>query len=279
MCRLYGFISNEPTKVGCTLVRSQNALMLQSRSDEFGRSHSDGWGIGYYDNFQPKLVHRTAAAYQCLHFSHTAERLYSNIIISHVRLATIGKPAIENCHPFRWGNWIFAHNGTVQGMGTLRAELTDELSSEHREAIRGSTDSELIFHWVMQRLSVGRAANTVVCKSLERSMEIVGESLASLESRCREITSTRPARLNILLSDGNVMIATRLGNSLSWTHRDGIRDCEICGIPHVHHNLGSAYRATLLASEPMTHEIWEEVPDRSVFAIDRNLQSRLISIP
>ena len=36
MCRLYGFRANEPTKVECTLVHAQNALIVQSREDLAG---------------------------------------------------------------------------------------------------------------------------------------------------------------------------------------------------------------------------------------------------
>ncbi len=55
MCRIYGFRSNEPTKVECTLVHAQNALLAQSRSDHVGKSHPHGWGIGLYENGAPTL--------------------------------------------------------------------------------------------------------------------------------------------------------------------------------------------------------------------------------
>ena len=45
MCRLYGFHATEPTKVECSLVHAQNALMSQSRVDSQGLSHGHGWGV------------------------------------------------------------------------------------------------------------------------------------------------------------------------------------------------------------------------------------------
>ena len=48
MCRLYAFRSTEETKVECTLVHAQNALMAQSRRDRSGLSHAHGWGIVAY---------------------------------------------------------------------------------------------------------------------------------------------------------------------------------------------------------------------------------------
>jgi predicted glutamine amidotransferase len=53
MCRLYGFRANEPTKVECTLVYAQNALMVQSREDLTGRGNAHGWGIATYEDHCP----------------------------------------------------------------------------------------------------------------------------------------------------------------------------------------------------------------------------------
>ena len=46
--------------------------------------------------------------------------------------------------------------------------------------------------------------------------------------------------------------------------REGIYECEICGIPHIHHHETVNHRAIAIASEPVTHETWEEVANRSV---------------
>ena len=111
MCRFYVFFANEPTKVECTLVHAaKNALLLQSRGDMHGRCHSDGWGIAYYQAMQPMVERSVDPAHQGMHFSSgTAERVFSRSVIAHVRLATVGTPTIQNCHPFRWGSWGLLH--------------------------------------------------------------------------------------------------------------------------------------------------------------------------
>ena len=75
MCRLYGFVSNEPTKVDCSLVYAQNALMQQSRVDEIGQDHADGWGIVTYSNGLPEIQKKATAAYDDQMVSTTAERV------------------------------------------------------------------------------------------------------------------------------------------------------------------------------------------------------------
>jgi glutamine amidotransferase len=84
--------------------------------------------------------------------------------------------------------------------------------------------------------------------------------------------------VNFLLSDGRLLAASRWNNSLHYVERAGIHDCEICGIPHVEHHRGTAYRAVVLASEPISHEAWQEVPDQSLVAVDRELRLRIHSI-
>lgn len=278
MCRLYGFLANESTKVECTLVHAQNALLLQSRSDERGRAHPDGWGIAYYENDTAVMEKNSGAAFHGLHFSDTAERVYSNAVVSHVRLATVGTPAAVNCHPFNWGGWVFAHNGTVTAVATLRAELLREMSAAHRQSIQGDTDSELLFHWLMERLTRIGAVDARSCLGLDRLKDQLAEAILEIDRRCQNALPDKPAKLNVVLTNGRVMLASRFRNSLSWVHRDGIRDCEICGIPHVNHSPGKRYHAVVIASEPLSHESWEPVEEMSIVAVDHRIRTTTLSI-
>ena len=45
MCRLYGFLATESTRLECSLVEAHNALQLQSDRDGRGVRNADGWGI------------------------------------------------------------------------------------------------------------------------------------------------------------------------------------------------------------------------------------------
>jgi glutamine amidotransferase len=59
----------------------------------------------------------------------------------------------------------------------------------------------------------------------------------------------------------------RWGRTLHYVERSGIHDCEVCGFPHIRHDPRHSYRAVVIASEPISHEPWREVPDRSVFTV------------
>ena len=277
MCRQYCFVANEETKIECTLVHAQNALMLQSRSDMRGRAHPDGWGVSVYEDFLPVVERRTKAAYEDLHFSAAAERVFASTVVAHVRKATVGRPALENTHPFTFQCWTFAHNGTVTAFDTVKNALFAEVPARLRENIRGTTDSELLFHWLLGRMQQAGISPDQRCAELDRLIDVVSEALQHVASLCAD-AGAKPAKLNILLTDGRIAVATRWNNSLYWLFRNGIHDCEICGIAHIRHSPGVEYRATIVASEPVSHEDWHEVPERTLVAIDRSIQPRLVAI-
>lgn len=268
MCRLYGFRATEETKVECSLAFAQNALLMQSREDMIGRAHPDGWGIAFYHDQHPELERRATAAFDDLHFSSTAERIFTTTVVAHVRLATVGDPEIQNCHPFAWQQWAFAHNGTVRGFDLLRSGMIEETLPELRAFRKGSTDSEHSFYWLlsrMKRAGIDLDANDIDPHQVAEVLEV---SVCELNARCRAASPEEIPRLNFLITDGQMMVACRWDNSLYFLMREGVHDCEICGIPHVHHQDQVAYRAAIVASEPISHEAWQEVPEHHIVVID-----------
>src|SRR3972149_639711 len=100
MCPFYAFRANEPTRVECALVHAPNALLNQSRCDQKGESHPDGWGLGVYRDDSPEIVRRVTAAFEDDDFIAAAQRVHSLTVIAHVRNATVGGRVLENTHPF-----------------------------------------------------------------------------------------------------------------------------------------------------------------------------------
>lgn len=271
MCRLYGFLANEDTKVECTLVYAQNALLQQSREDLTGHSHTDGWGICCYQDGIPTCERRPTAAHQDVWFGTTAQRIYSKAVLAHVRRATVGGPSLENTHPFVHGCWSFVHNGTLMHSKQLEAQLLQEIDPQLARLRRGTTDSELIFFWLLTRMAAEGCAWDRRCEDSTRLQQVVSFAVQELAARSGEDRLDQPSQLNVLLTDGHCLVATRWNRSLHLVERTGLHDCEICGIPHVQHDPRTAYRACVIASEPISHEQWSEVPNHSVIAIDSEL--------
>ena len=116
--------------------------------------HADGWGIAFFEGTGVRhfVDHQPASE------SPVAEliRRYpiqSRNVIAHIRKATVGEVALENCHPFvreLWGRyWVFAHNGTLP-------DFEPSLHGSFRPV--GQTDSERAFCWLMQELAKSHAS-------------------------------------------------------------------------------------------------------------------------
>jgi len=275
MCRLYGFHASAPTRVECTLLRAQNALVAQSRADERGLANADGWGIVFYDGGFPHARKREMAAFEDPTFVETASGVSAATVVAHVRRATVGGVSYFNTHPFTYGRWTFAHNGTLSGFRRLEPQLRREVVPRLLAARLGSTDSELIFLWLLSRLAKAgcdpdgddRCDVDSVTTELIRGLRLLA---ARSEARAAE-----PARLNVVLTDGDVLLASRWRNSLRWLERRGVYDCEVCGQPHVAAEHRDGYRAVVVASEPISDEPWQVVPEGSVLAVGADLRGHI----
>jgi glutamine amidotransferase len=186
---------------------------------------------------------------------------------------------VENTHPFTYGCWTFAHNGTLEGLEELDQELNAEIPTDLRRCRTGKTDSELIFLWFLARMRSGGLEPSGRCTDLDGLADLLGSAVRELDARSAPYqTDEKPSRLNLLLTDGHMLLATRWRHTLYSVSRHGVHDCEICGIPHVHHDPGRTYQAVVLASEPISDEEWIEIPERSVVMVNEEIEIAVRSI-
>lgn len=263
MCRFYGFQAVQPTKVECSLVHAQDALMAQSREDSEGKSHGHGWGVATYADALPHVDKQAWAAYHGEHFRKSAARAYSKTVIAHVRRATVGPPCLDNTHPFVHGRWVFAHNGTLPNFDLVRDAMIESIDPLHRSKIKGDTDSEFIFRYLLTlwEHEPGRPL-----------IDTLGLGLERIIAWCRNIDRGAKIGLNVLWSDGEHLLGSRFGRTLWYLERDGLHECGICGGSHVHRPADQDYRAVEIASQPVTDETWLQVPDCTVFTVDPDMR-------
>lgn len=261
MCRLYAMSANEPTRVECSLVHAQNALMQQSRKDRQGLHNGHGWGVADYRDGLPLIEKQTWAAFHGEHFKKAASRVYAHTVVDHVRRATVGGTSIENTHPFHYGRWIFAHNGTVPHFLKVRDRMIPEIDPLLRNDIKGMTDSEHVFYFLL----------SLRLRFPDHNLrELVAIGLNRLRQFCEEVDPAAAVGLKIVLTNGDYLVGSRLGRTLWQLRRERVYTCEICGRSHVHHDAGTDYRAIEIASEPISDDNWHELPDVVVYSVDED---------
>lgn len=262
MCRLFGFRSAVPSRAHRSLVEAENALAAQSAQ------HPDGWGIGWFVDDDAYVVKSATPAHSCEQFRRVSTRLMSHTFVVHVRRATVGPIGPLNVHPFRFGKWLFAHNGTIFQFDALRDWLDARLHDELRPQLLGETDSEHLFFYLLSTLADhGVGWNRPGQRDAVAVGAIVRKALVDLDAEATRRGVHRPIT-NVLLTDGQVFVAHRAGMPLHLTTQK--RFCEefatcaepskVCMEPV--RPSGHKVNHLLVASEPIgADNLWEDVPD------------------
>jgi glutamine amidotransferase len=256
MCRLLGIVSSEPTDFKIVLREAPRSMAALSRQ------HRDGWGIAVFDETARGwcVEKGVACASEDARFHQLAVGSRGEILISHVRQKTVGDTSLANTHPFERGRWIFAHNGTIKDLGWLRTKSSPERLAE----IRGDTDSELLFAWLLTSLDEAAVAGKPACIETDRA---IGK--AARAAREREGLGA----FNFLLSDGTTTYAHRFGRTMFLLDRgplDEVRTRRMAPDGTVLETPWSAQRlAVFIASEQVTDEPWQHVEEGTLLRIDR----------
>jgi predicted glutamine amidotransferase len=247
MCRLAAYLG-EPLFLEELIAKPQHSLMRQSlRADESKVvTNGDGFGIGWYgERAEPGVYREVTPAWSDDNLMALSQTLRSRLFFAHVRAATAGGIARQNCHPFRHQQWLFMHNGQIGGYAQLRRTLESWLSDEFFAERRGATDSELLFLLTMTRMKKGAAPDEAVLSVLDDTMALM-----------RERGVTQPLRFAATLADGERFFAFRIATD---------------GKPPTMY-LRRCSSGVIVASEPLCEDEpgWHMLPDGAVATVDHH---------
>lgn len=233
MCQLLGMNANTPTDVMFSFAG------LSHRADE----HKDGFGIAFFEGrglrlfIDPQSARESPVAQMVKDYP-----IRSQHVIAHIRKATVGAVALQNCHPFvreLWGRyWVFAHNGDLKNLDL-------PLHGQFRPV--GDTDSERAFCWLMQEMAKSHAS-VPSPEELTRTLRELVPQVA------------RFGTFNFLLSNGQALWAHGT-TKLHWLVRQHpfsqarLQDADLT--VDFAQITGHQDRVALIATEPLTtNEPW-----------------------
>ena len=259
MCELLAISSRLPTTVGLSLEQ------LARRGGAEG-PHRDGWGVAYYAGGDALLLREAGAASE----SHLVRHIEqygppSELVVSHIRLATRGERSLQNTQPFLrelgGRTHVFAHNGELDGMmpqpGDARARFQPV----------GDTDSELAFCRLLGRVAVLWETSHDLLPAVEARLDLVAGFAAELRA-C--------GIANFLYADSDALFvhAHRRIPPGTVEPQPGLYVLERCCREAVPDLSGSGVTLTtvrqaltLVASVPLTGEPWHPLAEGEVLAI------------
>jgi glutamine amidotransferase len=175
------------------------------------------------------------------------------MFVAHIRAATDTPSQETNCHPFRHGRWLFAHNGLVRNYPAVRRDLMVAIDADLFPSIEGSTDSEVLFFLA---LSFGLELAPVT--ALERMVAFV-------EATGQKHGVDEPLNMTVCATDGEQVVAVRYsseGQSRSLFHSTSFRHLlEL--YPDDPRIKAAGENAFLVLSEPLADlpGWWQEIPE------------------
>jgi len=217
VCELLGMSAARDTDV-TELLRE-----FYSHSDR----HPNGWGLAIRRNGSMEITKEPVRASRSERLGTLlASGVRTDVLLAHIRYATVGGEAYENSHPFTAKDnsgrmWTLIHNGTIFGYSHL---------GPYQYTQCGRTDSERILLYLVHMINSGQRMGGKPMDVLER--------LGLLQAILRDMAQGN--KLNLILYDGELMyVHTNYANSLYTLRRDG---------------------AAFFATVPLTEEPWEPVP-------------------
>ena len=218
MCRHVAWLGT-PRSLASLLLEPEHGLLVQSykpRRQRYGTMNADGWGVGFFTAGRQKPARWRSARplWGDPSFASLAPILTSRCVVAAVRSATVGMPIDEYAAaPFSDGRWLLSHNGIVD-----RSVLPATRNAE--STVDSAVLAALIF---------------------DRGFNQLGRTVS-------EVAALDPAaRLNLLGADGEHLLATTWGDTLSVLRTsDGV----------------------VVASEPYDDDpAWVDVPDRHLVSV------------
>ena len=247
------------------------SLIKQSRrqAPNMGLPHGDGTGLGWYEHrAEPALFRSITPAWGDNNLLELATEIRSPLFLAHVR-ATTGSPVQQsNCHPFRFRNWLFVHNGYVADYEALRRDLLLAVHPDLFNNIAGSTDSEVLFHLA---LTFGLADEPI--EALARMAGFVEATAAAAGVR-------EPAlQMTVGLSDGMRLYAVRYASSSEVNNLFVNEETALVRELYPEDERLSHFNddARVVVSEPLTNlpGHWREVPAGTALIIEnKNVEER-----
>lgn len=134
-----------------------------------------------------------------------------------------GEVSESNCHPFHYKNLLMAHNGGIEEFGKVKRKLRDPLSDEMYNWIKGQTDSEHIFAYLVNYLNKHHKAATTdaVADAFENTFGYIKKLMADTGIK-------EAAYLNMTVTNGDFIVGTRWCSDpaeepLTMYHSEGSR--------------------------------------------------------
>ncbi len=250
MCRLFASIGIDNAD---EFLREKECSLLAQSDSDTKHLQQDGWGVAAHSGGGWRVIRSTTPVFSDPQFPEIEAK--AEIIIAHIRRASnpLGLPieelrAPENIQPYRFGNIVFAHNGTIKIPEEMRPYLGDFAGM-----VQGKNDSEIYFWLLIKNLESERDVGKAVLKTVAD----MNDAWEGVPEEKKERLKAPYRGLNFVMSDGK--------NLYAYCRHDGVKDAgpTLCykNAPYYRMVYREENRGLVVASERMDNGEWKEIGD------------------
>jgi predicted glutamine amidotransferase len=264
MCRWLAY-SGGAIPLDELIFNTRHSLIDQSLSSQSSAqtTNGDGFGIGWYGRRDtPGVYKNIQPAWNDANLQNLCSHIESPLFLAHVRAATSTSIQHTNCHPFRFGKWLFVHNGVVREFARVRRAMAVELEDQYFRELAGSTDTELMF---LLALQFGMA---------EDVYGGVARMVGFIEKVGTAAGIQFPMQMTLGIADGERLYAVRYsteGDSRTLYHSRDIEAIKDEMAPRGQSLLDQMTdTARCIVSEPLTElaDLWQPIAESSFITIE-----------
>ena len=213
MCRFTLYLGPD-IRLSSLLLEPSHSLIRQSTHSREREEplNGDGFGVGWYArelSDEPAVFRSITPAWNNRNLHNLARVVTSDCILAHVRAATQSSGVNEaNCHPFRYQQYLFMHNGDVGNFRDVRRRILASVSDEAFSNVYGSTDSECFFALCIDELLKQPAA----LAPIDKLSAALAAAIARVVGLVNEFGDGEPSYMNCALADGENAVVSRYTN-------------------------------------------------------------------
>lgn len=294
MCRLSAFFGS-PICAADLVTRPARSIIEQSfdarerlsgDASTPGYLNGDGFGLGWYGTDRasdplPCIYRQARPAWNDGNLAMIAEKIHSPLLFAHVRAASPGMDVSETtCHPFRFGRYLWMHNGGVGGFNQVRRILLPTLSEEAFDfaVTNGSSDSALCF-----AVFLSQVPDSMTESNPAEMRDRLDTTIVKIREAIFAAKVTDLSLLNFVVADGVSMMASRVvvdpknpdAQAASLYHASGnsfVADASSPGDYHMVH-VDRRPSIAIVSSEPLTEyrNDWIQVPKNHILVFTSSM--------
>jgi predicted glutamine amidotransferase len=249
----------DPVLAEDLLFRPAHSVIDQSLHSHLGATtvNGDGFGIGWYgEGVDPAVYKSIQPAWNDANLHEIARQIRTPLLFAHVRASTGTAVQRSNCHPFRWGRWLWMHNGMLTGFPLMKRDLMLHVDPTIYADMEGSTDSEMLFF-----LALSNGLTDDPIGAVERAVGLV-------EKVAADNGIVNPVQMTVATSNGESVWVFRY--SSEGASRSLFFSTDVGRLRALYPDIEVIARAgeetRLVVSEPLRDlpGAWNEVPESSV---------------